>query len=90
MDIAALLREHGWFFVTADRNIRKRIQERTALIGAGVGTFVFSGKSERTGKDWLTLIFRRWSDVVRYAERNPAPFMVQVPDRGAIERLRLR
>lgn len=90
VDLATVLHDGEYFFVTADRHIRKRVQERTALIGAGVGTFVFSGRARRTGKDWLELIFRRWGDIVHYAGHHAPPFIVQVPDRGAIERLRLR
>lgn len=60
------------------------------MIGAGVGTFVFSGRAERTGKDWLDLIFRRWNDILRYSGANSPPFLVQIPDRGAIERLKIR
>lgn len=87
-DLAALLRDRGWFFVTADQRIRKRVQERTALIGAGVGTFVFSGRAKRTGFDWLNLIFRRWQEIRHLAEANRPPFVVVVPDRGSLEKLR--
>lgn len=86
--LAALLRDGGWVFVTADTKIAKRVQERAALISAGVGAFVFSGKAQRTGAEWLALIFRRWSDIKRYAVSHGPPYLVQVPDRGALRQLR--
>lgn len=88
VDLARHLQHHGWILVTADSKIKKRVQERAALLAAGVGAFVFSGKAKRTGRDWLELIFRRWDDIKRYAEGNSPPYLVQVPDRGAIQRLR--
>jgi hypothetical protein len=88
VDLADYLRVRQWLFVTADSRIRTRVQERAALIAAGAGTFVFSGKAKRSGKDWLELIFRRWDDIKRYAVGATPPYLVQVPDRGAIKRLR--
>jgi hypothetical protein len=88
MELAGVLRDRGWYFVTADEKIRKRVQERTAMISAGVGTFVFSGRAKRSGRDWLVLIFKRWDDIKRYASDHAPPFLVQVPDRGAITRFR--
>jgi PIN domain-containing protein len=88
VDMAQHLRANGWILVTADSKIRKRVQERVALISAGVGAFVFSGKAKRTGRDWLELIFRRWEDIKRYAQANSPPYLVQVPDRGSIHRLK--
>ncbi len=88
VDLAEHLRANNWVLVTADSKIRKRAQERAAFIAAGVAVFVFSGKAKRTGRDWLALIFHRWDDIKRYAENNTAPYLVQVPDRGAIQRLR--
>lgn len=87
-EIAAHLRTNGWTFVTADRKIRTRMQERSALLAAGIGTFVFSGKASRTGVEWLELIVRRWPDILRFASSNTPPYLVQVPDRGAIRRLK--
>lgn len=87
-DLAAHLGARRWILVTADMRIRKRVQERAALLSAGIGVFVFSGKARRTGMEWLELIVRRWPDIQRYAASNTPPYLVQVPDRGAIKRLR--
>ena len=88
VELAEHLRANGWIFVTADNQIRKRVQERAAFHAAGVAVLVFSGKAKRTGHEWLSLIFRRWEDIKRYAKANSAPYLVQVPDRGTIQRLR--
>lgn len=88
VELAKQLQEHHWLFVTADNRIAKRVQERAALASAGAGVFVFSGKAKRTARDWLELIFRRWEDIKRYADSNTPPYLVQVPDRGAIKRLK--
>lgn len=88
VELAQVLRDRAWFFVTADQRIKKRVQERTALIQSGAGTFVFSGRAARSGLEWLALIVRRWPDIRRYAETNRPPFLVSVPDRGAFEKHR--
>ena len=59
-----------------------------ALLQAEVGAFVFPHRRRLTSGEWVELVVRRWAEIASWAERLERPFVVGIPERGALRRLR--
>jgi hypothetical protein len=82
------LGERNWFLVTADISIARNPQQRSALVGAGIGAFFFTGKANRNPFEWVQLVVKRWEHILAYASAHEPPFLCGVPDRGALHRMK--
>ena len=79
--------DKGWFLVTQDKRIRSRPHERRALLGAGVGAFVFTGRAERSTDELAILILKHLQRIKELAAKTERPFIFGISDRGKFERL---
>lgn len=77
----------GWLLVTQDANIRRKPHQRAALIQAGIGAFILTGRAQRSVEDMMAFLLGRFTDINALAAATTPPFIFGVPDRGRIERL---
>jgi len=80
--------QRGWYLVTHDKRIPRKPAELQALIQAGAGAFVFTHRRKLTRWGWVELVVRRWAEITRWAEQHERPFVVGIPERGVLRRLR--
>ena len=75
----------GWFLLTQDRKIMRRKHQREAMIQAGVGAFIFCGRTQRSVDEQMIMVLRRYDEIEGLAFRTPLPFIYTIPDRGRIQ-----
>lgn len=80
--------QRGWYLVTHDKRIPRKTLEMQALLQAKVGAFVFTHRRKLTRWEWVELVVRRWAEIASWAHRLERPFVVGIPERGALRRLR--
>jgi len=78
----------GWYPVTHDKRIPRKALELQALLQAEVGAFVFTHRRRLTRWEWVELVLRRWAEIASWGDRLERPFVVGIPKRGALRRLR--
>lgn len=78
----------GWILVTRDKRIRTRPLEAEALIRSGLSAFFFVQKRDPDLWGWVQLVVRRWREMKTLARSERKPFLLAVPERGNIERIR--
>lgn len=78
----------GWILVTRDKRIRTRPLEAEALMRAGLSAFFFIQKRDPDLWGWVQLVVKRWREMKELAERERKPFLLAIPERGGIHRLR--
>ena len=79
--------DKGWFLVTQDKRIRSRPHERRALLNAGVGAFVFTGRAEKSTDEQAILILKHLPRIKGLAAKTERPFIFGISDRGNFDRL---
>lgn len=91
VDIFAFIQQQDepgeWFFATHDANINRNKHERAALQRAGVGVFVFTGRTARTPPQFLQFVLSKLEEMARLARKTKCPFVYSIPDRGKPTRL---
>jgi len=80
--------EWEWILVTRDKRIRTRPLEIEARVRSGLSAFVFTQKREPVLWGWVELVVRRWAEIKRLADDERQPFLIAIPERGSLERLR--
>ena len=78
----------GWILVTRDKRVRSRPLEAEAIVRSGLSGFVFMQKREPDFWGWVQLVVRRWREMQALAGSERKPFLMDIPERGGIERLR--
>jgi hypothetical protein len=73
-----------WLVLTKDKSIRRRENERLALVNAGVGAFVLVA-GEMTGPEQADLFCRIIPKIRYYAAAYHRPFIVRVDKRGTCQ-----
>ncbi|MEX2284407.1 MAG: DUF5615 family PIN-like protein [Gemmatimonadota bacterium] len=81
------LAEEDWFLITQDQYIRRRKHQREAMLQAGIGAFIFTGRAEKSLKEMTVAVLERFDEINELAIRTDRPFIFGIPDRGGIERL---
>jgi hypothetical protein len=81
------VRDRGWLLVTQDVHMARRPDQRQALLDAGLGVFVFTGRAQRSFRQIAVAVLSVADEMVRVARRTPRPFIWGIPDRGAFKRL---
>lgn len=77
----------GWILLTQDVRIRRNPHQRAALLQAGIGAFILTGRADRSVEQMMIFILERLPQIVEAARRSTPPYIYGVPDRGRIERL---
>lgn len=78
----------GWVLVTRDKRIRTRPLEAEALVRAGLSAFFFMQKRDPDLWGWVQLVVRRWREMQELERTAHKPFLMGIPERGVIRRLR--
>ena len=69
--------EKGWFVLTADNKIRRKPNEKAALVDAKAAVFVVRAKHLRSA-DYGPLIVRHLTQIRRIASREERPFVAAI------------
>lgn len=77
----------GWFLVTQDARIARNPHQRAAMMQAGIGTFILTGRANRTVVEMMAFILDRLPPILEAAERSTPPFIYGIPDRAPLQRL---
>jgi predicted nuclease of predicted toxin-antitoxin system len=76
----------GWIVLTKDARIRYRLHERTALLHAGVRTFVLV-RQNLSGSAMAAAFVNALPAMQRFVERHQAPFIARVTQTGNVSLL---
>ena len=76
----------GWFLLTQDHKIMRRKHQREAMLQAGIGAFIFRGRTQRSVDEQTIMVLQRYEEIEGLAGRTPRPFRYTIPDRGRIQR----
>lgn len=82
-----LLAERGWFLVTQDYRIRRNPHQRQALIQAGIGAFILTGRSDRSKEEMMIFILECLPTMAEIVASTERPFIFGISDRRKFERL---
>jgi predicted nuclease of predicted toxin-antitoxin system len=85
--VFAFLAERGWFLVTHDHRMKRNPHQRQALMQAGIGAFILTGRVQRSKEEMMIFILECLPKITELAEATERPFIFGIPDRGKFERL---
>jgi hypothetical protein len=79
----------GAFLITLDTRMTKHPQQRAAMKGAGIGVFVFTGRSlpQRTFREIAASVLAATDEIVNKARETDCPFIWGISDRKKFDRL---
>jgi len=77
------------FLITLDTKMTKRPQQRAAMLGAGIGVFVFTGRSlpQRTFREIAATVLAVTDGIVSKARETERPFIWGISDQRKFDRL---
>lgn len=87
VELFAELGDKGWIWVSHDKGAKRKPHERRALIAAGLGAFIFTGRSKRTAVQMMIFVLSHIDEMIDLATRVRKPFIYGLSDRGKFERL---
>jgi len=85
--VLAFLAEREWFLITQDYRIKRNPHERQALMQAGVGAFILTGRSDRSKEEMMIFILECLPEIAELAKSTERPFIFGISDRQKFERL---
>jgi predicted nuclease of predicted toxin-antitoxin system len=88
LTVFAFLREHGWYWVTHDKGVKRKKHEQEAVIREGVGVFYLTGRVQRSDIQMLRFVLEHLDDMHHVIARVRPPFIYGISDRGKFERLK--
>jgi len=74
-----------WILVTQDKKMRRKKHQRQAMLDAGLGVFVLTGRAEKSNDALVVLLLQCWPDMMKLASRTSRPFIFGISDRRKIE-----
>lgn len=86
-DVFRFVASQGWFLITQDVRIRRNPHQRQALLQAGIGAFILTGRANRSVEEMMIFLLGRLPEIIKAAQHLEPPFILGVPDRGKIEQL---
>ncbi|MGH7717676.1 MAG: DUF5615 family PIN-like protein [Steroidobacteraceae bacterium] len=75
------------YLVTQDVQMSRKPHQKLALLQAGLGVFVFTGRAERSLTQMMVMVLQNLERMTTAAERTSRPFIYGISDRGRIDRL---
>jgi len=87
VDLFEELGRQGWIWISHDKGAKRKPHERRALMAAGVGAFIFTGRSKRTAVQMMIFVLSYIDEMLELAERTRKAFIYGLSDRGRFERL---
>ncbi len=88
-EIFAALKGRGWFLVTLDAKMSRRPAQRQAILDAGLGVFVFTGRAlpQRSFRQIAAFVLSVADDMLERAGFTDRPFIWGISDKRGFERL---
>lgn len=86
-EIFSKLAELDWFLLTQDIKIKRHKHQREAMIQAGIGAFIFTGRAEKSLEEMTIKILEHLDEIESLAGTTSRPFIFGISDRGKMERL---
>lgn len=86
-EVFAFAAAQGWLLVTQDARIRRNPHQRAALLQAGIGAFILTGRGARSVEQMMIFLLERFPAIHEAATATIPPYIWGVPDRGRLERL---
>ena len=86
--VFAFLAERGWHLVTQDARIHRNPHQRRALLQAGIGAFILTGRTSRTISETMIFLLQHLPAMQQAATERERPFIITVSDRGRITVMR--
>jgi PIN domain-containing protein len=77
----------GWLFVSLDYRIKRNRAQRAALLGSGIGAFIFVGRAQRTQRRIAAQVLDNTDGMISWAEKTKRPFLFEVTDKGRFNQL---
>ena len=75
-------------WISHDKGVKRKPHEQRALVEAGLGAFIFTGRTSRTPREMLIFVFRHVDEILKTASHRTPPYVYGLSDRGKLERLR--
>ena len=87
--IFAGLKERDWILITLDAKMSRRPAQRQAILEAGAGVFVFTGKAlpQKPFREIAAFVLSVTDEVLRRAAGTERPFIWGISDKRKFERL---
>jgi hypothetical protein len=73
-----------WYLISRDKKIASNHAKRAALMGLGLGAFLFTLKRNPSYWEWVEIIIKRWSELRDWASEHERPFVVGIPESGRL------
>jgi hypothetical protein len=86
-DIFELTKHLGAHLLTKDAKIRRRKHEQAAYRSAGIGVFIYTGRSKRTFTDEAVFVISTIDRVIARAIELRSGFVCEITDRKAVNQL---
>lgn len=86
-EVFTFVASQQWLLVTQDLRMRRNPHQRRALLEAGIGAFILTGRTNRSVDEMMIFLLERFPEILRTAAGTTPPFIFGVPDRGRIDRL---
>jgi len=83
-DWLAIVGRKHWICLTKDKNIRRRLAERSALLAACVRAFVLTS-GNITGQEMAQVFVKNLPRMTAFARRAKRPFIAKITRSGVIE-----
>lgn len=87
VDLFSELSARSWFLVTQDEKITRKPHERQAMVNAGIGAFIYTGKAVKSNVEMMQLVLKSLSEMLKTAARTRRPFVFGITDQAKFRRL---
>ena len=81
----AELGQRGWIWVSHDKGVKRKPHERRAMMDAGIGAFIFTGRVRRSPPQMMIFVLEHIDEMLDLAQRTKLPFIFGISDRGKFE-----
>jgi len=87
--IFAEIKERGWFLVTLDAKMSRHPAQRRAILDAGLGVFVFTGRAlpQQSFRQIAAFVLSVADEMLERAGFTDRPFIWGISDKRVFERL---
>ena len=78
-EIFSKLAELGWCLLTQDIKIKRHKHQRAAMIQAGIGAFIFTGRAEKSLEEMTIKILQHLDEIESLIRNTRRPFVFGSP-----------
>ena len=85
-ELFAALGKSGGIWISHDQGVKRKPHERKAMIDAGIGAFIFTGRAKRNPRQMMVFVMQHIEDILLLASKTKLPFIYGLSDRGKFDR----